>query len=99
MFVVSNFIFSIAKLLDIIITLLYWLIIIRALVSWVNPDPFNPIVQFLMRTTDPMLAPIRRVLGMHRWRIDVSPIVAILGLIFLQGFLVRSLMDLAARIR
>jgi YggT family protein len=54
MFVLSNFIMSIAKVLDIVITLLYWMIIIKALISWVNPDPFNPIVQFLQRATEPL---------------------------------------------
>lgn len=99
MFIMSNLLFSVARLLDIVITLLYWLIIIRALVSWVNPDPFNPIVQFLQRATEPILAPIRRALRMQFWTIDISPIIAILGLIFLQGFLVRTLTDLAARLR
>lgn len=99
MFILSNFVFSVARLLDIVITILYWLIIIRALVSWVNPDPFNPIVQFLQRTTEPILAPIRRALRMQFWVIDISPIIAVLALIFLQGFLVRTLTDLATRLR
>lgn len=99
MFILGNFILSIARLLDIVITILYWLIIIRALVSWVNPDPFNPIVQFLQRTTEPILAPIRKALRMQFWTIDISPIITVLALIFLQSFLVRSLTDLAARLR
>lgn len=99
MFILSNFLFSIARLLDIVITILYWMIIIRALVSWVNPDPFNPIVQFLQRTTEPFLVPIRRGLRMQFWVFDISPIIAILGLIFIQSFLVRTLTDLAARLR
>ena len=99
MFIVSNLLFSVARLLDIVITLLYWIIIIRALVSWVNPDPFNPIVQFLQRATDPILAPIRKVLRMQLWAIDISPIIAIFVLIFAQSFLVRTLTDLATRLR
>lgn len=99
MFILSNLIFSAARLLDIVITLLYWLIIIRALVSWVNPDPFNPIVQFLQRSTDPILAPIRKALRMQFWTIDISPIIAVLALIFVQSFLIRTLMDLAARLK
>ena len=99
MFILSNLIFSIAKLLDIVITIIYWIIIIRALLSWVNPDPFNPIVQFLQRVTEPILVPIRRVFRMQFWTIDISPIIAVLVLIFIQSFLIRSLMDLAARMR
>ena len=99
MFILSNLLLSIARLLDIIITLLYWLIIIRALVSWVNPDPFNPIVQFLQRTTEPILSPIRRALRMQFWKIDITPIIAVLALIFLQSFLVQTIKDLATRLR
>lgn len=99
MFIFGNLLLSIARLLDIIITLLYWLIIIRALVSWVNPDPFNPIVQFLQKTTDPILTPIKRALRMQFWAVDISPIIAVLCLIFIQSFLVRTLTDLALRLR
>jgi YggT family protein len=99
MFIISNFILSIARLLDIIITMLYWIIIIRALISWVNPDPFNPIVQFLEKATEPVLAPIRRALRMQFWAIDVSPIIAILCLIFIQSFFVHTLTDLALRLK
>jgi len=99
MFIISNFILSIARLLDIIITMLYWIIIIRALISWVNPDPFNPIVQFLEKATEPVLVPIRRALRMQFWAIDVSPIIAILCLIFIQSFFVHTLTDLALRLK
>jgi len=99
MFILGNLILSIARLLDILITLVYWLIIIRALISWVNPDPFNPIVQFLQRATDPILTPIRRVFRMQFWTIDLSPIIAVLCLLFLQSFVVRTLADVAARLR
>jgi YggT family protein len=73
-----------------------WIIVARALISWVNPDPWNPIVQFLDRVTEPVLAPIRRRLG---WGvgIDLSPLVAILIIYFLQYALVGSLYEMAAR--
>jgi YggT family protein len=99
MFIIGNFLLSVAKVLDIVITLLYWIIIIRALISWVNPDPFNPIVQFLQRVTEPVLNPIRKALKMQFWTFDISPIIAILCLIFIQSFLVRTLTDLALRLR
>lgn len=97
MFVFSNLIISLANVMDIILTIFYWLILIRALISWVNPDPYNPIVQFLYRATDPVLYPIRRILP--SMAIDVSPIIAFLGIMFLKSFLVRTLMDIGYRLR
>jgi YggT family protein len=99
MFIIGNLLFSVARVLDILITLLYWVIIIRALISWVNPDPFNPIVQFLQRATEPILNPIRKVFRMQLWAFDISPIIAILCLIFIQSFFVQTLTDLALRLK
>lgn len=98
MFVLSNFLVALARIVDIILTILYWLILIRALISWVNPDPYNPIVRFLYKTTEPILYPIRRLLPLDfRFGIDISPIIAFLAIMFLKYFLVRTLFDLAAR--
>ncbi|MFH1359651.1 MAG: YggT family protein [Candidatus Omnitrophota bacterium] len=97
MFVLSNFIVSIAQIVYVLLTILYWLILIRALISWVSPDPLNPIVQFLYRTTEPILNPIRRFLPLSG--IDFSPIIAFLGIMFLKTFLVRTLYDLAEHLR
>ena len=97
MFVFGNFLFAVARVLDILLTAYYWIIIVRAVISWVNPDPWNPIVQFLHRVTEPALAPIRRFLPTWRLGIDFSPLVAILIVIFVQQFLVGSLRELAAR--
>lgn len=100
MFALSNFLVAIAKILDIGLTILYWLILIRALISWVNPDPYNPIVQFLYKTTESILYPIRRFLPLgFRFGIDISPIIAFLAIIFLKSFLVRTLVDLALRLK
>ena len=100
MFILSNLISSLAQVLDIVLTFFYWLMLIRCLISWVNPDPYNPIVQFLYKTTEPMLAPIRRVIPVT-WGIgiDFSPLIAFLILIFLKSFLLRTLFDLAAQLR
>jgi YggT family protein len=73
------------------------LILIRALISWFNPDPFDPIVQFLRAVTEPILAPIRRYLPMTA--IDFSPIIAFILIIFIQGFLVNSITDLGLRLK
>ncbi len=98
MFVFSNFLIAIAKILDVVLTILYWLILVRALISWVNPDPFNPLVQFLYKTTETILYPIRKVLPVG-FGIDISPIIAFLAILFLRSFLVKTLIDLAIRLR
>ena len=98
MFVLSNFLIGVAKVLDIALTLYMWIIIARAVISWVNPDPYNPIVRFLNSVTEPVLYPIRRRLPISLGGIDFSPILVILAIIFAQAFLVQSLIQIAARL-
>jgi YggT family protein len=98
MFLFANLLSALAQLLSIALTLYMLVIIIRAIISWVNPDPYNPIVQFLYRTTEPVLQPVRRYLPVA-WGIDFSPLVVILGIIFLDQFFVASLRELAWRLR
>lgn len=97
MFVLANFFSALAQVTGIVLNVLYWLILVRALVSWVNPDPFNPVVQFLERTTEPMLAPIRRLLPVMP--MDLSPLVVFLIIVFLQHFLVPTLSGIAFSFR
>ena len=99
MFIAGNFLGALATVLNTVLWAYMWIIIARALTSWVNPDPWNPIVQFLQRATEPVLAPIRRALPTWRTGIDFSPLVAILAIYFVQGFVVSSLRDLAWRLR
>ncbi len=99
MYVLGNFIAAVAVILGYIISILTWLIIIRALISWVNPDPYNVIVQILHRVTEPILAPFRKILPMHNVGLDISPIIAILFLWFVKLFIVRTLIELAVRLR
>jgi YggT family protein len=95
MFVFSNFIVALAKVIDIVLSLYMWIIIFRAVISWVNPDPYNKIVIFLYRVTEPVLRPVRRILPMRNAGIDISPIIVILVIIFLQYFLVETIIQLA----
>ncbi len=97
MFIAGNVLEAIATIVGWILEIYMWVIIIRALISWVNPDPWNPIVQFLQRATDPVLYQIRKRLGMGSMGFDFSPIVAILLIWFLQIAVVGSLKDLAFR--
>jgi len=98
MFIVSNFLIAAARILDIGLSLYMWIIIGRAVVSWVNADPYNPIVRFLHRATEPVLSPIRRSVPFFPGGIDFSPLLVILAIVFLQNFVVRSLIQLAARL-
>lgn len=98
MFVLGNLVAAIAHVLSIVLTILYWLVLIRALISWVNPDPFNPIVQFLQKTTEPILEPLRRLVPTWRMGLDISPILAFILLIFLQKFLVATLLEISYRL-
>ncbi len=100
MFVIANLLSAAAHVIDIFLTILYWLILIRALISWVSPDPYNQIVQFLYKTTEPVLEPVRRMLPFTlKFGIDISPIIAFIAIIFIKSFLVDTLLDLAVRLR
>ena len=99
MFLVGNFIEAVARILDIGLTIYMWIIIIRAVISWVNPDPYNVIVQFLYRATEPVLYRVRQWLPFGNTGIDFSPVIVILVIIFLQSFLIRSLFQLTVQFR
>jgi YggT family protein len=99
MFIISNFIVAIAKVLGLILNIYMWLIIVRAIASWFAMDPYNPIYQFLIRITEPVLGYIRRLLPLRAGMVDLSPIFAILIIIFLQSFLVQSLFGIAHSLR
>ena len=95
MFILGNLLAALASVIGLVLNLYMWIIIARAVISWVNPDPYNPIVRFLYSITDPVLLTIRRRLPLSFGGIDFSPIVVILAIIFLQRFLAASLHDLA----
>ena len=95
MFMFGNFIKAIADLLNFVLSAYIWIVIARAVISWVNADPYNPVVRFLHQVTDPVLNRIRRFLP-AMGGFDLSPMVLILGVIFLQSFLVPTLRQLAA---
>jgi len=98
MFIIVNFLKALADVLNIALNLYMWVIIIRALISWVSPNPYNPIVRFLYSITEPLLWRIRRYLPVVFSGIDLSPVVAILGIIFLREFLVVTLHQIAIRL-
>ncbi|UCD34087.1 MAG: YggT family protein [Nitrospiraceae bacterium] len=91
MFIFGDIILAVAAVLKFLLNIYVWIIIISALISWVNPDPYNPIVRFLRTATDPVLRPIRNFIGYRLGPIDVSPIVAIAAIMFIQISLIRIL--------
>jgi YggT family protein len=95
-FVARQLLVALAEIVHYVLWLYMWVIIIRALISWVNPDPWNPIVRFLYQVTEPVLRPIRRLLP--NVAIDFSPLIVILGIYFLQAFLVPVLREAAFRL-
>jgi YggT family protein len=97
MFVAQNFLFAVAKILDIALSVYMWILIIRVVLSWVNPDPYNPIVRALYSITDPLLSWLRRQFPLMAGGIDFSPMVVILAIYFIRLFIVKTLFDLAMR--
>jgi YggT family protein len=97
MFVFGDFMIAVAKILDTILEIYKWIIIVAALISWVNPDPYNPIVRFLYSVTEPVLRPVRRLVGFRLGAVDISPVIVILVIIFVQSFLIRSLLKIGLR--
>jgi YggT family protein len=99
MFILGNLVAALARIIDILLTPYMWVIVIRAVLSWVNPDPYNPIVRILYQLTEPLLARIRRWIPLRGIGIDLSPMVILLAIVFLQAFLVPSLHELAGSLR
>ncbi len=96
--ILATFIQAIAQILSTVINIYIWVVIIAALLTWVNPDPSNPIVQVLRRLTEPVYAFIRRYIPTVIGGIDLAPIIIIFGLQFLNLFLVKILFNIAASI-
>jgi YggT family protein len=98
MFVANYFLLALANVVNLVLVAYMWMIIARALLSWINPDPFNPIVRFLYRVTEPVLRPVRHRLPTLAIGLDLSPMVVLLAIYFLKEFLVPVLSRLATEI-
>lgn len=103
MFVFGNLIFAFADVLGMLIQIYTWIVIIAALITWVNPDPYNPVVRFLYSVTEPVFSWVRSIIGrvipIHTLGIDFSPLIVVLILVFLQQFLIVTLKELAMGFR
>ena len=96
--IIATLLEAIAQILHMVITLYIWVVIISALITWVNPDPYNPIVQMLRRVTEPVYSFVKRYIPTVIGGIDLSPIIIILGLQFFDLFIVKILFNLAGSI-
>ncbi len=90
---------GLVEAIGILLSMLQWLIIAAALVTWVSPDPRNPIVQFLFRSTEWILRPCRKILP-PRWTggIDFSPILAILLIVVVKQVVIGLLLGAPVRL-
>lgn len=95
MYVVGYLLMAVAKVIDIALLCFMWIVIARAVLSWVNPDPYNPIVRFIHNTTEPVLYRVRQFIPFNFGGFDLSPIVVFLVIIFLRTFIVSSLFRLS----
>ena len=96
MFIVGYFLMAAAKVMDVVLLFFMWMVIARAVLSWVKPDPYNVIVRFIHNVTEPVLYPIRSKIPINYGGIDFSPILVFLVVIFLRTFVVNSLVRIAA---
>ena len=95
MFILGNFLRAVAVVLHYVLTFYMWIVVARAVLSWVNPDPYNPIVRFIHNATEPVLYRIRTRIPVDFGGIDFSPIIVILCVVFLENFVVNSLFELS----
>lgn len=95
---VRDFILILAQMFQLIMTVYIYIVVARAIISWVNPDPYNPIVRFLHNVTDPVLYRIRKVIPLQFGGIDFTPILFLFGLFFIQRVVSQLLFRLASSI-
>ena len=98
MFVLANFLNAVAYVLEFVINIYMYIIIARAIISWVNPDPYNPIVRFLYQATEPVLSRVRRLLP-NMGGLDLSPIIVLIFIVFLQKFVINSIFEMVSRMK
>jgi YggT family protein len=99
MFVFANFLIAFAQVLDYALWAYLWIVFARVVISWINADPYNPIVRFIYNATEPVLERVRERLPMLGGGFDLSPIIVWLAILFIRRFLIQSLYDLAYSLR
>ena len=95
MFAIGYFLKAVAHVLDYALTIYMWIVIAKVVLSWVNPDPYNPIVRIINSAIDPLFYQIRKRIPVNLGMLDISPIIVFLAIYFIQIFVVSSLFHLA----
>jgi YggT family protein len=98
-FVAGDFLHAVAVVIDMLLSAYMWVVVARAVLSWVRPDPYNPIVRFINGLVDPVTYRISRVIPTRIGMVDISPLILIALIWFARSFLVRVIMDMGARLR
>jgi YggT family protein len=96
--IIGNLLNALATVIDILLNVYMWIIVARAIISWVSPNPYNPIVNFLIVTTEPVLRYARRIIPPIGGTLDLSPIIVLIAIVFLRQFLVQTLHQLAIKL-
>lgn len=100
MFVFSNLVFGVARVFDALLNLYFWIVIVSAVLSWVNPDPYNPIVRILRNLTEPVFYRVRKWIPFtYLGGLDLSPVVVLLAIQFINAVLIQSLYQFAMTVR
>lgn len=97
MFVFGNFVTGIAYVVDMLLNVYFWIILIRTVMSWIQPNPYNPLVRIIYNLVDPVTYKISRMIPTRVGMIDLAPFILMILIVFLQRFFVRSLFDLGTR--
>jgi YggT family protein len=98
MFVLANFLNAVAYVLEFVINIYMYIIIARAILSWVNPDPYNPIVRFLYQVTEPVLSRVRSRLP-NMGGLDLAPVIVLIFIVFLQKFVINSIFEMVSKMK
>ena len=99
MFVAGDFIVAIGVIIEKALSVYMLVVIVRALLSWVRPDPYNAIVRFINNLVDPVTYRISRIIPTRIGMVDISPIILIALIWFAQAFISRVVIDFGARLR
>lgn len=99
MYILGNIMIGLGNVLDILLSIYMWIVIVGALISWVNPDPYNPIVRFLRAATYPLFSWLRRRIPLAFGGIDLSPIIVIAAIVFLRYALARTIIETGYKLK
>jgi YggT family protein len=99
MFVFGNLFSTIGSILNMLLWLYLWIIVARVVFSWVRADPYNLLVRTICRLVDPVTYRISKIIPTRVGMFDLAPFILVLIIMFLQGFLVRTLINMGEKLR